>query len=445
MSKKDIVILLSIFLIAFFVRITLFSYLKNAEYYSGIKSGLIDMAHNLEKGKGFVLETEEGLKPVNQQLPGYPFLIALTFKIFGQEKEIFIQIIQIILSSLGVFLIFGIAKRFFDKKTAFLSSFLWSIWLPEARISIGILYDTIIVFAVLLAFYLFIKGVLENRIRFFILSAITIGFSSYICSQPILLPIFFGLVLWIYKRNWKIAFKRTILMLGIVFIILVPWGTRNHLIFNRFIFTKNVVWQGVWEGFGEFSNPFGAVLSDTVTYEQVSKEYPNIKSISLEYQEILKQKVIEALKTNPVWYFAMLPKRLLFMIFGPRDIGITSNILAKQWSRQMFFDTYSGTGNIEYAKWLFKNNPKGFLGAILLPVSLRCLLILSALFGIWITRKQWRYNILLISPLLYFYLGILPIHWEARYLIPGEFSLLIFSAVAIITIYSYTKNKIFRI
>jgi|GEM_PF-7044904 len=444
MARRELFILISIFILALSLRGILLYYLYNDDYFSGIKSNLDELACNLAQGNGFVVEIDKGLVPFIQQLPAYPFLLAITYKIFGQENDIFLQIIQVIFSSLSVFLIFGIAKRFFSNNIALSSSFLWAIWLPEARISVAALYDAPTVFLVLLASYLFIRAILDNKQIFFVYSAIVVGLASYFRSDPILLPVFFGLALWIYKNDWKMALKKAFLMLFIIFVILLPWGMRNYLVFNRFVFTRTVLWQSMWEGFGEFRNPFGAVLSDTVTYQQVSEIYPKIDYGSLEYQEALKQKVISALKTNPAWYGSMLPKRLFFMVFSPRASGgFLSKILEKQFRRQNFLETYQKLGNIDYAKWLLKNNLRGFLLVIILPGLLQCLFIFTALLGIWITRQQWRKNLLLLSPLLYFYLSHLPIYWEARYLIPGEFPLLIFSAGAIITLYSYTKNKIF--
>lgn len=55
--------------------------------------------------------------------------------------------------------------------------------------------------------------------------------------------------------------------------VLSPWIFRNYALFGKFIPTRDVVWQTLWEGWGEFpDNPMGAVLSDSVTYEQVRAE-----------------------------------------------------------------------------------------------------------------------------------------------------------------------------
>ena len=442
MTRKNLFILIFIFIIALCIRGALLYYLHDDDYFSGIKSGLDELARNLAQGNGFVIESGGKLMPFTQQLPGYSFLLAITYKIFGQANDIFLQIIQVIFSSLSVFLIFGIAKKFFSNNIALLSSFLWALWLPEARISVAALYGAPTVFLTLLASYLFICAVLDKKQIFFVYSAVIIGLTSYIRSDPILLPVFFGLALWIYKNDWKIALKKTFLMLSIVFIILLPWGTRNHLVFNRFVFTRTVLWQGIWEGFGEFKNPFGAVLSDGITYNQIAENYPGIDYASSEYQDVLKGKVIKALKSDPTWYLSMLPKRFFFMIFSPRGSGFLSNILDKEFRRQTFFENYQGLGSIDYAKWLLKNSPRGFFQAIILPSLLQCFFVFATLLGIWFSRKQWRKNLLLLSPLLYFYLSHLPIYWEARYLVPGEFPMLIFSAVSIVTLYNIIKNKL---
>jgi len=442
MKRKELFILISIFIIALCIRGALLYYSHDDDYFSGIKSGIDTLARNLAQGNGFVVDTDKGFVPFFHSLPGYSFLLAITYKIFGGPNDIFLQIIQIICSSLSVFLIFGIAKKFFSNNIALLSSFLWALWLPEACISVAVLHDAPTVLLTLLAGYLFICAVLDKKQIFFVYSAVIIGFTSYIRSDPILLPVFFGLALWIYKNDWKVALKKTFLMLSIVFIILLPWGIRNYSVFNRFVFTRTVLWQSMWEGFGEFKNPFGAVLSDEITHNQVLETHPNITYGSPEYQDILKEKVIKALKSDPVWYFSMLPKRFFFMIFSPRGSGFLSNILDKNFGRQEFLETHQGLGNIDYAKWLLKVSPQEFFMRIGLIIFLQFLFVFATLLGIWFSRKQWRKNLLSLSPLLYFYLSHLPIYWEARYLVPGEFPMLIFSAVSIATLYNIIKNKL---
>ena len=122
MNKKEIIILISIFILALFIRGVMFYYLHNADYFGGIKSSLDTLARNLAQGYGFSAVKGQRIIPFYQQLPGYPFLLAITYKIFGQANDVFLQIIQVILSSLSVFLIFSIAKRIFNQRVAFLSS-----------------------------------------------------------------------------------------------------------------------------------------------------------------------------------------------------------------------------------------------------------------------------------------------------------------------------------
>jgi len=441
MRKKELIILIVIFLIALSLRGIALYRLYNSDYFAGIRSGLDASAHNLFLGNGFSKVTQGKLTPDFQQLPGYSFLLAMTYKIFGHESDIYLQIIQILLSSCSVFIIFGIAKRFFNKNIALVSSFLWAIWLPEIRLSVAVLYDTSAVFLTLLACYLFFKSVVDNKKYFWIYAAIIIGISLYFRSDSLLLPLFLGIGSWIYKRNWKAALGKTLTMFLIIFTILFPWGIRNYLVFHTFTFGRATLWQSMWEGFGEFKNPFGAVLSDGVTYEQVAQEYPGIDYASPQYQDVLKTKVIQAIKTHPGWYILMMPKRLISMLFTPRGMGSIGRLLGEHFTRQFFFDHNPGSSNIDYGKWLLRNNFRGFLLVIIIPALIQGLFVLAAAFGFWFTKQQWRKNLLLLSPLLYFYLSHVPIYWEARYLVPGEFPYLIFMAYFCVHIFNVYKQK----
>lgn len=82
-------------------------------------------------------------------------------------------------------------------------------------------------------------------------------------------------------------------------------------------------------------------------------------------------------------------------------------------------------------------------GSILYPLlTLGTLVILAlGIFGFVISRKRWRDHLFLTTPIIYLSLVHAPFHAEARYSVPGRPFFLIYSAVALIFLYTKIQDR----
>src|SRR3990167_2564890 len=137
-------LLLVIFFLALFVRGSILYKTHHGYFGAGILVTAAEMAHQINAGNGFTINPafttligkeqykrqklvdfeefkQKRLKPESlsinyHNLPGYSLLLALTYQIFGQEKYIYLQVIQIIFDALAVFLIFSLSYQLFSSK-----------------------------------------------------------------------------------------------------------------------------------------------------------------------------------------------------------------------------------------------------------------------------------------------------------------------------------------
>lgn len=442
MKKK--LILLVIFIIALVIRLGILNITHHTNFYGGMLANEGDIAHNIATGKGNVINEQfassvgmrqtklnkiidyedvqrpkyEELTPDYHNLPGYSFLLAVTYRIFGHERYIYLELIQAFMDSLLIFVMFFIANQLFGKTIGLLSAFLFAIWIPEARLSVAGIHDAPTLFFVMPSTYFFVKYIKNNKLGWLIICFIFLGVGGYVKSDFILLPVFFGIATYLYFRNFKKAFLVSLSGLLIIFIILVPWGIRNYREFGKFEFTRTVVWQGVWAGFGEFKNPFGAFLNDKITYKQVQKEYPGVEYRSPEYQEILKRKAIQAIKSNPTWCISSLPRRFVNML-------LLRNF--NDWGFPIDSQLSFRNQNISLFKYIFKY-PNQFLFRAI-PRVFEPLFFLLCLCGIWLSRKMWKDAILILCVPIYAILSHVPLHWEPRYTLQAQFPYLIFCSI----------------
>ncbi len=72
-----------------------------------------DIAKCLVNNHMFGMERASGWEPTLIRLPGYPFFLAFTFLIFGQDHYIGAMLFQLVFDVLTCFLVADIARRVF--------------------------------------------------------------------------------------------------------------------------------------------------------------------------------------------------------------------------------------------------------------------------------------------------------------------------------------------
>lgn len=426
-------ILILFFLLAVLFRVAILGLTWDRQTMTGISGESIDVAKHLAAGHGFASTTEDGFKPNYHELPGYPLFLSLPISIFGEEAGLWTaRLIQILLSSLGVWLAFRIGNILFGHGPGLISALIWALLIPEAHLSTHLLHDAPLPVLALLATYLFVRGAVEKKDAWLWLCAVVVGIASLTRSDLLLLPIFFFVALLVWDwHHWKLQLKRFVMMMSILFLVMLPWGIRNSIQFGEFAVTRTVLWQGIWEGFGEFQNPFGAVLNDKITHEQVSQELGRSEFSDAEFQAALKRKSLEALRQYPQWYAKMLPKRLVKMVLIG-GYGFWNHLFEPNpaYGYSAAYKVNYPQGNIiGYLRFLATDVAE--LCIRLAPFVYKGLLLLLAGLGAWLWRKEWKKLVLLFSVYAYGILSHLPIYWEPRYLITTEFPLIFFSALAL--------------
>jgi 4-amino-4-deoxy-L-arabinose transferase-like glycosyltransferase len=442
-----------------------------------------ELARNLAAGRGFVIDEEylntllatvnevgyvpdiENIKPPENEVfinagtlpPGTALLLAGTYRVFGGHQFIYLRIVQAIIDSLGCLFLFLIGKELFSIRIGFICSFLYAFWVPIAYISTWPVHDALMPFITSVCFYLFIMAVRKKSMMFYAISGLVAGIGCYFQPTLLLLPVAFGAGLFIYglrdinlKENVVSVGKTTIIMMATLMVVVAPWIIRNTVVTGDLsVGMRGELWQGIWEGFGEVDNPFGAVLDDAITHQQLTKELGyDPGSFTPATQEIFKEKVITAIEENPGWYVSTLLRRV------PRTFVYFDQIMLEQvpgtdntpwYAEKSWISFITGTGFIS----AFKN------GAFteLVNQKPRVVLYLTASWffavvpfllsvtGIWILRRKWRILVLVLT--LLFYFSVIHIFLFVSFhktLLPGSLTYIILSAVTLGYFYSRMKG-----
>jgi len=463
LNKFLILSLLLIFLLALGVRVGLIYIAPVISPYSGMWAGVQEAARNLVEGHGCVVGQAGHFTPYYSLPPGSVGLLAGTYWAFGEYNDIYLRVIQAIVDSFGCLLMFLIGRELFGRKVGLIAAFLYAIYLPIAYLSTWPLHDALMPFITLVSLYFFIKSVRTRAIKFYILSALVVGVGCYFQPSILLLPLIFGLGLFIYnfrksnfRENTLNVAKVTAIMMAVLVLVVSPWIARNYHVTGAYIGMRPGMWQGIWEGFGEADNPVGAVLDDAVTYEQIKEELGyEIEYGTPEYDAVFMPKVLNTIKEYPGWWLSVVVGRVPRTIVNFSELGINNHPLIRDDYHILLAYLYRNAPAVGYKEalsglvtgikegtfWeIAKGHPYGVLyfGLVGLFAFVPALL---SIVGIWAMRRSWRPLILVATVPVYFSV-VHMFTFVASYksIVPAALGYIIFSAISLYYIYSKVKG-----
>jgi len=433
--------LLWVLLLSLAVRIPLLVTQHDAYLTGGITTSLGLVARNLLEGRGLVettgpqeilqldaMQHQEGrlrdirefpdppdqpTKPLIQRMPGYPILLALTWKLTGSYTYLPIQILQVLLSALMPLLFYDMARRLFGRSAGLAAGILGALNVPEARLAVTPLYDWWIILLVVLIAWLLIRGAERGYpARQFLMMGLAVAAGVYFRPTVLVLPLFVlaGLLPTLHRRKLLL---RGALALGIPILALIPWAVRNNRIFHRPILTTTFLWPTVWEGFGEVPNSFGAYLDDRITYMQAVAGQKLIVYGTPEYDDHFRPKVIRVVASHPGFVASLWVRRLI------RGLLFPENPWGIPWAE-----------NPEASFSEFQRLQGGGMGAYLMARPGTALvklaqrlwepfLFLLALLALVVDRSRWKEFLPLVALPVCMLAVTISLHLEGRYLLPG--------------------------
>jgi len=352
-------------------------------------------------------------RPLIQRMPGYPLFLASVWRITGRLAYLPAQWVQVLLGSLLPLLLYGAGRRLFGETAGIVAGTITAVNPPMAWLSVVPLYDGFVLFLAGLVIWLVARAQgrgepLQDWAWIGIAAAAGVYFKSTFLLVPPLVA-----AAAIPRLGLRRAALRGALAVGIPLLALLPWVVRNQGIYHRPILTNTFFWATVWEGFGEIGNDFGAVLDDRATYAQMTAGHPEVAYASPEYDDLIRPRVLEIVKTRPGFLARLAAHRLLKGLLMPDDRwGIPA---AERPGRSLAeFRARTGGGTAAYiAAEPLAAAVKGaqrLWGPLLLGVA--CL-------SLWMHQRRWRDLLPLLAVAVAFLSTAVLLHLEGRYLLPA--------------------------
>jgi 4-amino-4-deoxy-L-arabinose transferase-like glycosyltransferase len=332
------------------------------------------------------------LEPVGEAV-----VLAGLWTVTGDERYVYLQVLQIVLDSAMVLLVFGISMRLYRRpRAALFAAALYAVFLPIAALMrIPHLDGWAIIWTITIT-ALFVRALdQEGPLRGVLLVGLATGLGVYFRPGVLLLPIALALAA-IPSSGWRQALRYGGVPLIVAALLMVPWTVRNYEEFHRFVPTRVGIGQNLWEGLGEVSNDFGAVLDDAVTFQQVQRTRPDLKYGTPAYDAYLTRKGIDAIEQHPGHYAKVLGRRVLVstvLMANPVDTS----------------DAQQPSTSVSNA----------------LRHPLEPLVFILALVTLVATRRMWRRHLFLVAVVLAGLAPYVVLHFESRYGLVNSFAYMI--------------------
>ncbi|HIK00303.1 TPA: glycosyltransferase family 39 protein [archaeon] len=251
--RKYDIFLVSILLIGLAVFIVELYFISKTNTLSALAVGYTNLADNLLKGKGFVLDYIDQYYVKFDSIPhpeewGFPMMGILTapfIALFG-KTALAAKLPTLIIGTIFFpVLVYYLGREFFDKKVGFLAAVSVLFYVRTFDLILNGQRDMACAFFALAGIYFFYKGMNEDQAKYFYLMGIFLGV-AYLTRQTALI-IFPTLLLAYYliKKRFELN-----LIYGLVLGVLVisPWLIKNYLIFGDPFFSANryAVWIYGW-------------------------------------------------------------------------------------------------------------------------------------------------------------------------------------------------------
>ncbi|MFH1540799.1 MAG: glycosyltransferase family 39 protein [Elusimicrobiota bacterium] len=222
MNKKIFLLIFILAILVRFIYLLVFSGLQDTHFADSYEYN--NYAVSLISGEGYRNGEIRSFR-----IPGYPIFLASIYSVFGQSQPA-VKIIQVIISGFNCILIYFVALKIADSKTALLSALISCFYFDLFIWPSHIMTETIFTFFVTL---LILSLLYTDNV---VISAVCLGLTTLIRPEGALISPFICFWFFIrYRDSLTIAIKKSILM-GICLILMIaPWTIRNYFVHRAFV------------------------------------------------------------------------------------------------------------------------------------------------------------------------------------------------------------------
>jgi len=182
--------------------------------------------------------------------PGYPILLAGSFKVFG-DSDAAIEFVQLICDSVAAVILFMIAAELLPLAAAMITGALAALSPQFAYYSVLLLPDSLAIVPVLLAVYFLVRARRHPNLLNFVAAGALVGVSCWLRANALLLAPFLAAITPLITVRGKRVRASAALIFGTLLVV-APITIKNAIVFHHFIPLSLGAGQTLLEGIAEY-------------------------------------------------------------------------------------------------------------------------------------------------------------------------------------------------
>jgi tetratricopeptide (TPR) repeat protein len=356
------------------------------------------------------------------QTPLYPYFLGVIFKLAGHDLFA-VRVIQAVLGALSCVLLGVAGRRIFNRRVGLIAAVLLAVYPPAIFFDGLIQKSSLDLFLMTVLLVLLVAVQQRPNWKTLLAAGIVIGaFTLNRENARVLYPI---IIIWLLT-----CFKQTrltnrivwgaILTAGI-FLVLLPVGLRNYHVGGEFLISTSQLGPNLYIGnhagtagsYEPLVPDHGNAAFERADATRLAEEAMARKLSPAEVSDYWVSRSLAYIRGQP-WDWLWLMGRKLLLTFSAREIVDTESI-----------EAYS-----EYSRILGALSWMSF--GVILPLGV---------FGIWITREEWRRLAILYAMLLGLAFSVAIFYVVARYRFPLVPIVMLFAAAALSAVPTLRLNQ----
>lgn len=221
------------------------------------------IADSILNGKGFLYYWYNDIPYYAFVQPLYPVFTAVVYFLTNHNR-IILAILQSVLSSSLVFVVYGLAVRVGSMKAGLLAAFITAFHPGLIIYSTVKLHPLVLdVFLYLMVVYIIVRCVESPTKKLSVLTGCVIGLT--LLSRITILPFIIFALGYIFFMLKDRTYKIRLICLGIIcvsaFLVYSPWVLRNYQVFHKLVFMQTCSGENLWAG--NNTNISGSVILES--------------------------------------------------------------------------------------------------------------------------------------------------------------------------------------
>lgn len=261
-------------------------------------------ASALANGDGYTGPT---LEPTAGWPPGFPFVISLLYRVFGQRLNLALGL-NVLLATATVVLLYLVAERMLGRRQARVAAAFMTI-LPGPLFLTGVyLSETMFIF--LLVGFLALVVFLPDRRWTPVVLGVALGLAALTRGEGLLMWIIPLAVWWGYhtRREWL---KRSAVLLVAMALTILPWTVRNLIVLDAFVPVANNPSGTLWSGHNPNAN--GWIVNPT---DPPGEALEGSSPFEVRRARELREEAVDWAIHNPAKELGLIPRKLIMLNQG---------------------------------------------------------------------------------------------------------------------------------